>query len=71
MIGIAGIIISGILNITNGFSDKLLWGYIGGGIFILFAIQLFFVGILGEYIIIINSRSMNRPLVIEDKSINF
>jgi glycosyltransferase involved in cell wall biosynthesis len=71
MIGIAGIIISGILNITNGFSDKLLWGYIGGGIFILFAIQLFFVGILGEYIIIINSRSMNRPLVIEDKRINF
>lgn len=32
---------------------------------------LFFVGLLGEYIIAINNRLLNRPLVIEDERINF
>ena len=35
------------------------------------AIQLFFIGILGEYILSINARVMKRPLVIEEKRINF
>ncbi len=34
-------------------------------------IQLFFIGFLGEYIMSINSRIMNRPLVIEEERINF
>ena len=41
------------------------------GIFFLGAIQLFFIGILGEYILAINTRVMKRPLVIEEKRINF
>ncbi len=32
---------------------------------------LFFVGLLGEYIIGMNARIMNRPLVIEEERINF
>ena len=42
----------------------LLVGFIGG-------IQLFFIGLLGEYIISMNKRIMNRPLVIEEERINF
>ncbi len=41
------------------------------GIFFLGSIQLFFIGILGEYIMSINNRVLNRPLVIEEERINF
>ncbi len=32
---------------------------------------LFFVGIVGEYVVSINTRIMHRPLVVEDERINF
>ena len=41
------------------------------GMFFLGAIQLFFIGFIGEYILSINQRVMNRPLVIEEERINF
>lgn len=41
------------------------------GVFMFGALQLIFIGILGEYILNINTRIMNRPLVIEEKRINF
>lgn len=41
------------------------------GIYFLGAVQLFFIGILGEYILSINSRVIRRPLVVEEKRINF
>lgn len=41
------------------------------GIYFLGAVQLFFIGILGEYILSINSRVIRRPLVIEEERINF
>lgn len=41
------------------------------GVFILGSIQIFFIGLLGEYIMNINTRVINRPLVIEEKRINF
>lgn len=41
------------------------------GMCFLGSIQLFFIGFLGEYILSINSRVMKRPLVIEEKRINF
>jgi len=37
------------------------------GVFVLGGIQLFFIGLLGEYILSMNTRIMNRPLVIEEK----
>ncbi|MBR1701104.1 MAG: glycosyltransferase family 2 protein [Lachnospiraceae bacterium] len=40
-------------------------------VLILGALQLFFIGFLGEYILSINKRVMNRPLVIEEERINF
>ena len=41
------------------------------GMFLLGAVQLVFIGFLGEYILSINSRVMKRPLVVEEKRINF
>ena len=41
------------------------------GVFFLGSIQLFFIGLIGEYILNINARVMKRPLVIEEKRINF
>ena len=41
------------------------------GVFVLGSIQLFFIGLLGEYILNINTRVMHRPLVVEEKRINF
>lgn len=41
------------------------------GIFFLGAIQLFFLGFMGEYILSMNQRIMNRPLVIEEERLNF
>lgn len=41
------------------------------GVFFMGSIQLFFIGLLGEYIMNINSRVMKRPLVVEEERINF
>lgn len=41
------------------------------GIFFVGAVQLFFTGILGEYILSINSRVTKKPRVVIEKKINF
>ena len=41
------------------------------GVFLLGGIQLFFIGLIGEYILNINTRIIHRPLVVEEKRINF
>lgn len=37
----------------------------------LFGVQLFFTGMMGEYILNINERVKNRPLVVEERRLNF
>ena len=41
------------------------------GMFFLGSVQLFFLGFMGEYILAMNQRIMNRPLVVEEERINF
>ena len=41
------------------------------GMFFIGSIQLFFIGLLGEYILNINTRVIHRPLVVEERRINF
>ncbi len=41
------------------------------GIFVIGSMQLFFIGLLGEYIMNINMRVMHKPLVVEEERINF
>ncbi len=41
------------------------------GVFLFCSVQMFFIGLLGEYIISMNIRIMNRPLVVERERLNF
>ena len=41
------------------------------GVFVFGSVQLFFIGLLGEYIMSINKRVMHRPLVVEEERLNF
>lgn len=41
------------------------------GVFFLGGVNLFFTGLLGEYVLAINSRVLDRPLVVEEERINF
>jgi glycosyltransferase involved in cell wall biosynthesis len=41
------------------------------GVFFIGSVQLFFTGLIGEYVMTMNTRLMNRPLVIEEERINF
>ncbi|MDE7019134.1 MAG: glycosyltransferase, partial [Lachnospiraceae bacterium] len=53
----------------NGFSMGIAPLTIG--VFIIGGIQLFFIGLIGEYILNINTRIIHRPIVVEEKRINF
>ncbi len=50
---------------TAGYAPTMIAVFFMGGI------QLAFLGFLGEYIMSMNTRLMNRPLVVEEKRINF
>ena len=41
------------------------------GLFFMFSMQLFFLGILGEYIGSIHTKILRRPLVVEEERVNF
>ena len=41
------------------------------GVFLLGGVQLFFIGLIGEYILNINTRVIHRPVVVEERRINF
>ena len=41
------------------------------GVFLFGSIQMFFIGLIGEYVLSINSRMMKRPLVVEEERLNF
>lgn len=44
---------------------------ISTGVFLLGSVQLFFIGMLGEYILAINMKTACQPLIVEEKRINF
>ena len=41
------------------------------GMLFLGSVQIFFIGMVGEYVLSINQRVMHRPLVVEEERINF
>lgn len=71
-------LISGVLGVVYLIYKLIFWeSFIAGmapvtiGMFFIGAVQLIFIGMLGEYIITINQRIMKRPLVIESERLNF
>lgn len=81
IVTIAGMVISGLsflvalyyliykLIFWNTFSAGLAPLVVG--LFFFSGLQLLFIGFVGEYVMSINTRVMNRPLVIEEERINF
>lgn len=51
--------------VTAGYTPLII------GVFLIGGIQLFFIGLIGEYILNINTRVIHRPIVVEEKRINF
>jgi hypothetical protein len=41
------------------------------GVFLIGSIQLFFIGLIGEYVLNMNTRIIHRPIVVEERRINF
>ncbi len=60
-----------IIKLSNWYAIPMGIAPIIIGIFLMGSLQLFFIGLVGEYIMSINTRVMNRPLVIEEKRLNF
>lgn len=60
-----------ILKLINWYNFQAGYAPMIIGIYVLGSLQLFFIGLLGEYILNINSRVIHRPLVVEEKRINF
>ena len=63
-------IVTVILKLFNWYYFDVGTAAIIVGIFFVGAIQLFFLGFLGEYILNINIRAMNHPIVVEEQRIN-
>lgn len=57
------------LLVGDGFSAGIMPIIIG--VFLIGGLQLFFIGIMGEYILNINTRVIHRPIVVEERRINF
>ena len=76
-----GFIIAGIsflIGLFYLFAKLLFWNSFTAGyapmmiaVFFMGGVQLAFLGFLGEYVMSINARVMNRPLVVEEERINF
>lgn len=77
-VGVGGAIVSIIIAMVYLVLKFMYWDRFQAGMLPLIflvtflgSLQLFFIGLVGEYIISINKRVMNRPLVIEEERINF
>lgn len=62
--------VSFVYGLLNGLKNQFWFMVISFVIFLL-GLNLFFIAILGEYIMAINTRIMKRPLVLEERRINF
>lgn len=60
-----------ILKLTNWYGFEAGMAPVLIGVFLLGSMQLFFIGLMGEYILSMNARLMNRPLVVEEERLNF
>lgn len=60
-----------VIKLTNWSTFQAGYAPLIIGMFVIGSIQLFFIGLLGEYILNINTRVINRPLVVEERRINF
>lgn len=60
-----------VLKLTHWYSFHAGYAPMIIGLFLISAIELFFIGLMGEYILNINTRTIHRPIVVEEKRIGF
>lgn len=60
-----------ILKLTNWYGFDAGQAPLIVGLFFFMSIELLFIGLMGEYILNINTRALHRPLVVEEKRLNF
>lgn len=60
-----------LFKLFNWYTFSLKYWLLFGFVFIICSFQIFFIGIVGEYIRILLKRSIKRPIVVEKKRINF
>ncbi len=60
-----------VMKLTHWYSFSAGYAPMLIGVFLIGSLQLFFIGFMGEYILNINTRIMHRPLVVEEKRLNF
>ena len=78
MLGFAIAVLSALIGIVYLVMKLIWWERFPGGTVptmilstFLGSVQMFFLGFLGEYVMNMNTRIMNRPLVVEEERINF
>jgi len=78
MLGFALSLLSLLVALGYLMAKLLFWDYfplgtapIMVGLFLIASVQLFFIGIIGEYIGLMHMRILKRPLVVERERINF
>lgn len=78
MLGFAMSVLSLIVAIAYLIAKLIFWDFLPTGtasllvgLFLFSSIQLFFIGMIGEYIGLIHLRNLKRPLVIERERVNF
>ncbi len=60
-----------VLKLTHWYSMSMGMAPVMIGVFVLGGIQIFFIGLIGEYILNINTRVIHRPVVVEERRLNF
>lgn len=78
MAGFALAVVSLLISITYLVLKLLFWDYFSFGtapilisLFFFASVQLFFIGVIGEYVAAIHTQVMKRPLVVEKERVNF
>jgi hypothetical protein len=78
MLGFAASFLSGCAGVGYLIYKLLFWSWFSVGmaplvigLFFFASVQLFFIGVIGEYIGSIHTQVQQRPLVIEKERINF
>jgi glycosyltransferase involved in cell wall biosynthesis len=60
-----------VLKLTNWYGFDAGQAPLIVGLFFFMSIELFFIGLMGEYILNINTRVIHRPIVVEERRIGF
>jgi len=70
-LSLIAMIIGILFDVFNVYSYNVVENILAHAIFIVTSLQVLFIGIVGEYVLNINTNVRNRPIVIESERINF